>query len=293
MGYQLGETEEDWFEMMRSLFAGYAACLRPGGRLAIVIADTMHYLDPRVPRIQSRNSARDHGGITREEIDQLIVQHPTLSLTEISRRLGCDYKKAKRLLYGHTACGLSGRARPGTRHRAVSGILEQLALDVGLIPEQTRYWIKAEPPYASSPWINTTLKPRADVELVAVFLKPGPGDDLARARERLSEEEWVDWGHSQWWLIPTVRGSSRLHEAEHPVELYRRLVVLFTNAAEPGAMAGTTVVLDACGGSATTVEAVLVAGGRRWLAIERDEAAADVARVRIAALQAGHASGAP
>ena len=89
-------------------------------------------------------------------------------------------------------------------------------------------------------------------------------------RSRLEAGEWAEWGSRGVWHIPSVRSNTR-HEAEFPEELARRVIRLFSPA--------DGLVLDPFVGSGTTT-AVAANEGRRWLGIELDDDAADLARRR-------------
>ena len=87
------------------------------------------------------------------------------------------------------------------------------------------------------------------------------------------------------WLLPICSGGERLkdeqgkkgHPTQKPEALLHRVIVAAT---KPG-----DVVLDPFFGSGTT-GAVAKRLGRRWIGIERDPAYIDLARNRIAAVQA-------
>ena len=91
------------------------------------------------------------------------------------------------------------------------------------------------------------------------------------SREKLTSQEWSEWGSRAVWEIPSVRANDD-HEAKFPVELPRRVIELLTN---PG-----DTVLDPFIGSGTTAEAAVLEG-RNYIGIEKSAEYVELARRRI------------
>ena len=108
-----------------------------------------------------------------------------------------------------------------------------------------------------------------EFEHIYVFLSPG---SFTYDRDRLTSQEWSEWGSRGVWDIRSVRKNHR-HEAEFPEELARRVIKLFSP------MRGT--VIDPFVGSGTTTAVAKSLGGR-WLGIESDERYAELSRQRVA-----------
>jgi site-specific DNA-methyltransferase (adenine-specific) len=94
-----------------------------------------------------------------------------------------------------------------------------------------------------------------EFEYIYVFWKPGV---TKVDRNRLTRQEWINWGSRAVWTIPSVRANDD-HEAKFPLELPRRLIQLLT---DPG-----DLVLDAFVGSGTTAVAAILEG-RRYIGVD-------------------------
>jgi site-specific DNA-methyltransferase (adenine-specific) len=91
-----------------------------------------------------------------------------------------------------------------------------------------------------------------------MFWKPGI---TVVDRDRLTKEEWVNWGSRAVWSFPSVRANDD-HEAKFPLELPRRIIRLLT--------APEDVVLDCFVGSGTTAVAAILEG-RQYIGIDIEE----------------------
>ena len=145
----------------------------------------------------------------------------------------------------------------------VGGNLEQYAYDAGLFLYDKRIW-KKDPSWANSKWTTNTLKAVSETEDLYIFWKPG---DYVVNRDRLSANEWKEWGYRQIWDISSVRAND-IHPAMFPVELASRVIRLYTDKGD--------VVLDPFLGSGTTAVAA-IEENRKFIGIEMMEKYAAIA----------------
>ena len=119
----------------------------------------------------------------------------------------------------------------------------------------------------NSRWHSMSYKAVDEHENIFVFWKPGI---TIYDRDRLTEEEWGEWGSRGVWNISSVR-KNRRHEAEFPEELARRVICLLSPRG------GT--VLDPFVGTGTTTY-IAKREGRKWLGIDKSKRYASLAERR-------------
>ncbi len=255
---------DGWQTLIADVVAAHSDILRPGGFMVVNIADILCYADESMPRYQADNIARKTSPVTRDDVLAAMAAHPDARRHELAAMLGCSEQTVQRRLEGNNVRG--GKHDTPTRVLLTNGLIEQWALNVGLYLYDRRVWHK-DPCWANSRWHSNSYRAVDEFEHVLVFWQPGV---VTYDRDRLDAAEWADWGSRGVWQIPSVRSNSR-HEAEFPTELARRVIRLFSPAGG--------LVLDPFVGSGTTT-AVAAAEGRRWLGVELDAAAAQLARRR-------------
>lgn len=253
--YERDETFDSWQSMLRSVVHGHKRVLKPGGFMVINISDILAFPDPSIPPFQAENPSLRRSSVTREDIIEAIKRHPEYTKRQIAEHLGCSEQTIDRRLRGNNSRG--GKTSIPTRVKLVGHYLERYAYEVGLYLYDKRIW-KKDPTWASSKWTITTLRSVNEVEDLYVFWKPGV---YTINRDRLTPEEWREWGHRQIWEIRSVRKND-VHEAMFPEELAERVIRLYT---EPG-----DTVLDPFVGSGTTA-AVAKRLGRNWIGIDKEE----------------------
>ena len=124
--------------------------------------------------------------------------------------------------------------------------------------------MKKDPAWANCKWTTNTLKAVSETEDLYVFWKAG---EYVVNRERLTPQEWKDWGYRQVWEISSVRAND-IHPAMFPLALASRVIKLYTDTGD--------VVLDPFLGSGTTAIAAIKLK-RQFIGIEKMKKYYDIA----------------
>jgi site-specific DNA-methyltransferase (adenine-specific) len=245
--------------------------LKPGGFLAVNIADILCFADPTLPRIQAENLGGHRLPITRADVLHAQAEHPDYNRYQLADLLGVSEQTIDRRLKHNNIRG--GKYQPQTRVRLVGDVVESAARAAGLPLYDRRVWVK-DPAWENSRWHTNSYRAVDEFEYIYVFWKPG----ITRVnRARLSPAEWVEWGSRAVWCFASVRANDD-HEAKFPLELPRRVIRLLT---EPG-----DTVLDCFVGSGTTALAAIETG-RHYLGIDRLKKYVTLARRACTAAQRG------
>ncbi len=269
--YESDLTFAAWQDLLRDVIALHAPALRPGGFLAVNIADILCFRDDTMPRVQAQAPTQRRSPVTRADVLRVMAAHPAMNRYALAALLGCSEQTIDRRLNGNNIRG--GKYDVQTRVKIVGGLVEQWALAAGLYPYDRRIWVK-DPAWENSRWHTLSYRAVDEFEYVYVFWKPGV---TTVDRSRLTASEWKAWGSRGVWTIPSVRANDD-HEAKFPVELPRRVIRLLT---APG-----DLVLDCFLGSGTTAVAAL-REGRRFIGMEKEARYVRLARGRIAAARSG------
>ncbi len=261
--YERDMTYLDWKHLLRRTIEGHAKVLRPGGFLAINIADILCFKDPDMPRIMADNiSRRKRSDITREQVIEAWAANPGAKRKQIAELLGCSEQTVDRRMKGNNIRG--GKYESQTRVKVVGGLLEDFAKAAGLYLYDRRMWVK-DAAWENSKWHTMSYRAVDEFEYVYIFWKPG---STIVNRDRLTKDEWKAWGSRAVWNIPSVRANND-HEAKFPLELPRRIIRLFT---EPG-----DTVLDCFVGSGTSAVAAILER-RRFIGVDNSPHYAILAR---------------
>lgn len=260
--YERGQTYAEWEQMLRSVIAGHAHALKPGGFCAINIADILCFPDEEMPRIQAETHNRQRLPLTREQVLAAAELLATTDRRKIAAHLGVSEQTIDRRLKGNNIRG--GKYGVQTRTKIVGGLMEQFGLEAGLYMYDRRIWVK-DPAWANSRWHTSSLRAIDEFEYIYVLWKPGP---TKVDKARLTRQEWIDWGSRAVWHINSVQRND-FHEAMFPIELPRRAIKLFT---DPG-----DVVLDPFSGSGTTLAAAAEVG-RIAVGIDKEPKYAELSR---------------
>lgn len=262
--YEKDWSFEEWQSLIKEVISLHSRVLRPGGFMAVNIGDILCFQDDSMPRFQADNVRRKKSPVTREQIIKLKQQYPNARRVDLAKMLGCSEQTVQRRLEHNNVRG--GKQIASTRVKLTGCMVEEWALEAGLYLYDQRIWHK-DPCWANCRWHSNSYRAVDEFEHIYVFWQPGITE---YDRQRLSSNEWSEWGSRGVWQIRSVQRNER-HEAEFPEEIARRVIRLFSPA--------KGVVLDPFVGSGTTT-AVARRLGRRWLGIELDEQCAEAARKR-------------
>ena len=251
--YEKGESYESWQNMLKTVIAEHYRILKPGGFLVINIADILSFEDANMPKIMGLNPANRKCNVTKEMILKAKEEHPDYNRNQLAALLNCSEQTIDRRLNGNNIRG--GRYAIGTHVKLVGGNLEQYAYDAGLFLYDKRIW-KKDPAWANCKWTTNTLKAVSESEDLYVFWKAG---EYVVNRNRLTAQEWKDWGYRQIWEIASVRAND-VHPAMFPLQLASRVIKLYTDEGD--------VVLDPLIGSGTTAIAAIKLN-RKFIGIEK------------------------
>jgi site-specific DNA-methyltransferase (adenine-specific) len=253
--YEAGISYDEWQGLLREVIGLHYDILRPGAFLVINIADILCFKDPNMPRIMAENVSGKKVAITREQVLEAMRRHPGYNRYQLAELLGCSEQTIDRRLHGNNIRG--GKYSDQTRVKLVGGFIEEMGLHAGLYLYDRRIWVK-DAAWENSRWHSTSYRAVDEFEYLYIFWKPGI---TIVDRDRLTKEEWTNWGSRAVWTIPSVRVNDD-HEAKFPLELPRRIIQLFTQPND--------IVLDCFVGSGTTAVAAIVEG-RRYIGIDSQE----------------------
>jgi len=127
-------------------------------------------------------------------------------------------------------------------------------------------WNKGPPNGAA--WGNFQTSPRMRAQHENIFVCGGA------SKMPPSDITWPDWSKftTSIWNVPTAGVDASLHPAMMPVEIARRLALLYSPAGG--------LLLDPFGGSGTTPVAAILEG-RRCIIIEKSEAYCQIIKRRV------------
>ena len=260
--YEAGMSFEEWKSLLSDVIKLHFPILKKGAFLAINIADILCFKDPAMPRLMAENISRRKVTVTKEEVLAAKKKFPDYNRYQLAELLGCSEQTIDRRLNGNNIRG--GKYQEQTRVKIVGGLIEDMGIKAGLYLYDRRIWVK-DAAWENSRWHSISYRAVDEFEYLYIFWKPGV---TTVERERLSKEEWINWGSRAVWTIPSVR-SNNDHEAKFPSELPRRCIRLFTM---PG-----DIVLDCFMGSGTTAMSAL-REERHYIGIEKEAKYVEMAK---------------
>jgi DNA modification methylase len=240
--YEKSLSFEDWKALLKQVITLHFPIIKPGGFLVINIADILAFSDPNMPRIQADNISGKKCSVTKQQIRAALIEHPNYSRYELAKLLGCSEQTIQRRTEHNNVRG--GKNSVQTRVKIVGGLMEDWTMSAGFYPYDRRIWVK-DPCWENSRWHSLSYRSVDEFEYIYIFWKPGI---TVIDRNRLTAQEWSEWGSRGVWYFPSVR-SHALHEAEFPIELPRRVIRLFSDPND--------LVLDCFVGSGTTAVAAI------------------------------------
>ncbi len=255
----------DWKNLLREVIKLHYPIIKPGGFLAINIADILCYKDEAMPKIMAENVSRRRVSLSKEEILNIRQKHTDWNRYKLAEYFGCSEQTIDRRLNGNNVRG--GKYQSQTKVFLVGGLIEEAATEAGLYLYDRRIWLK-DATWENSKWHTISYRSVDESEYLYIFWKPG----ITKVdRSKLTKEEWINWGSRGVWEIPSVRTNAD-HDSKFPVELPRRVIKLFT---EPD-----DIVLDCFLGSGTTAVAAL-SEGRKYIGIDKEKKSIEVATKTI------------
>jgi len=263
--YETYLTFEDWQYLLETVIRLHLPIIKPGGFLVVNIADILCFKDAEMPRIQAEAVNKKRSPVTKDDVLRAIAQHPIYNRYQLAKLLGCSEQTIDRRLHGNNIRG--GKHEPQTRVKIVGGLIEDWALKAGFYPYDRRVWVK-DAAWENSRWASLSYRSVDEFEYLYFFWKPGI---TKYDRERLSPEEWRDWGSRGVWNFPSVRINDD-HEAKFPIELPLRVIQLLTDPDE--------IVLDCFMGSGTTANAA-IQKNRQYIGIELEEKYVELSQTKI------------
>ena len=266
--YEKSLSFQDWQDLLSEVIALHFPIIKPGGFLAINIADILAFPDPGMPKIQADNVSNKRVKITRDQVLEAKKLHPRYNRYQLAELLGCSEQTIARRLKNNNVRG--GKYTVQRKVKLVGGLIEQWAESAGFYCYDRRIWVK-DPAWENSQWHSLSYRSVDEFEYIYVFWKPGI---TTIDRRRLSRSEWSEWGSRGVWHIPSVRANVD-HEAQFPVELPRRVIKLFSSPSD--------LILDCFMGSGTTAVAAKEEN-RKFLGIELNQEYVDLANSRRYAL---------
>lgn len=235
--YENDLTYSDWTNLLQGVINLHAKVLKPGGFMAINIADILAFADASMPKFQADLVSRKRSPVTREMVVAAKERYPSKSRYELAEMLGCSEQTIQRRLDHNNVRG--GKHSVQTRVKPVSGLIDEMAANAGLFMYDRRVWVK-DPAWQNSRWHSGSYRSVDEFEYIFIFWKPG----ITKIdRNRLERGEWARWGSRGVWSVRSVRSNDN-HEAKFPLEIPDRLIRLFTDPGE--------LVLDPFMGSGTT-----------------------------------------
>ncbi len=262
--YEQDMTFEEWQGLISAVVRALSRIIKPGGFMAVNIGDILCFPDESMPRFQADNIRRKKVKITREQILAVQALHPGANRYQLASLLGCSEQTIQRRLEGNNVRG--GKNATATKVLLTGCLVTDWAEEAGLYLYDQRIWHK-DPCWANSQWHSNSYRAVDEFEHIYIFWRPGITE---YDRDRLTSQEWGEWGSRGVWNIRSVRRNDR-HEAEFPEELARRVIKLFSPAGG--------VVLDPFVGTGTTT-AVAKTLGRRWIGIDSEPAYVAIAQRR-------------
>jgi DNA modification methylase len=250
--YESHLSFEGWQNLLKNTITNHFSIIKPGGFLAINIADILVFRDENMPKIQADAIQRRKVSLTREQILEYLEKNPGMNKHALARHFKCSEQTIDRRLHGNNIRG--GKHEIQTRVKIVGGLIEEWALQAGFYTYDRRVWVK-DAAWENSRWASLSYRSVDEFEYIYIFWKPGI---TKFDRSRLNNDDWKNWGSRAVWQFPSVRANDD-HEAKFPIELPSRLIKLLSDPND--------IILDCFMGSGTTAIAA-IREERRYIGIE-------------------------
>jgi len=253
--YEKHLTFEGWKTLLNTVIINHFPIIKPGGFLAINIADILVFKDETMPKIQADAVHRKKISLTKDDILKELNKSPEKSRYELAKYFNCSEQTIDRRLNGNNVRG--GKHEIQSRVKIIGGLVEKWALDAGFYPYDRRIWQK-DAAWENSRWASLSYRAVDEFEYIYIFWKPGI---TKYDRSRLSNDEWKNWGSRGVWQFPSVRANND-HEAKFPIELPTRIIKMLSDEND--------LILDCFMGSGTTAIAA-IREKRNYIGIEIEQ----------------------
>jgi site-specific DNA-methyltransferase (adenine-specific) len=263
--YEKHLSFNDWKNLLKTVIVNHFPVIKPGGFLVINIADILVFKDENMPKIQVDAIQRKKISLSREDILMVLASHPQWKKNDLAKHFNCSEQTIDRRLNGNNVRG--GKYETQSRVKIIGGLIEDWAIEAGFYPYDRRIWVK-DAAWENSRWASLSYRAVDEFEYLYIFWKPGI---TKYDRDRLTSDEWKNWGSRGVWYFPSVRANDD-HEAKFPIELPTRVIKLFTDPDD--------LVLDCFIGSGTSAIAA-IKENRRYIGIELDENYAQLAKANV------------
>ena len=206
--YEKDLSFEDWQSLLREIIRLHLPILKPGGFLAVNIADILAFPDTDMPRIQADNVSNKRVKITRARVLEAQKTHPDFNRYQLAELLGCSEQTIDRRLNGNNVRG--GKYAVQRKVKLVGGLVEEWADEAGFYLYDRRVWVK-DPCWENGRWHSLSYRSVDEFEYIYIFWKPGV---TTIDRSRLDRREWSEWGSRAVWHIPIC---PREHRTRSPI----------------------------------------------------------------------------
>lgn len=266
--YERDLTFEGWKQMLADVISLNYPVIKPGGFLVINIADILCFKDDSMPRIMAENVSRRKIFLSKEDVLEVRKKNPDWNRDKLAQYFKCSEQTIDRRLNGNNIRG--GKYQSQTKVFLVGSMIQEAAEKAGFYLYDKRIWVK-DAAWENSRWHNISYRAVDESEYIYIFWKPG----ITRIdRDKLTKEEWVNWGSRGIWYISSVRSNSD-HDSKFPMELPRRVIKLLTDPED--------IVLDCFMGSGTTALAA-ISENRRYIGIDKEKRSVEIAKRAIMSL---------
>lgn len=111
--YEKDLSFNDWKNLLRDVIAFHFPIIKPGGFLAINIADILCFKDESMPKIMAENISRRKIALSKEDILTVKRKHPDWNRYKLASHFGCSEQTIDRRLNGNNIRG--GKYQSQTR----------------------------------------------------------------------------------------------------------------------------------------------------------------------------------
>ena len=164
--YEKEMSFQEWRSLLKEVIKLHFPIIKPGGFIAINIADILCFRDEAIPRIQAMNVKRQTLGITREKVLAAMKEHPNYNRYQLAKVLGCSEQTVDRRLHGNNVRG--GKYNTQTRVQLVGSIIEEAGMEAGLYLYDRRIWVK-DPAWQNSKWHTLSYRSVDEFEYIYIF----------------------------------------------------------------------------------------------------------------------------